>query len=60
MIPCAYGKKIKKSHSSEVTLILTKGMITFCWWKIVRIIMVTENSPKIYERMLYNIIYGER
>ena len=51
MIISTSAKKIKVSHFSVVSYILTKGMITFSCWMTVRMMMITEEKPKIYERI---------
>ena len=42
MIPCLSGKKIRASHCFDVTSLITKGMIIFCWGMIVGMLMVTK------------------
>lgn len=47
------GKKVRGSYCSDINSILTKGMITFCWWMMVRMMMIIE---KTYERISYSTI----
>ena len=42
MIPCLSGKKIRASHCFDVTSLITKGIIIFCWGMIVGMLVVTE------------------
>ena len=58
MIPSTCGKKIGASDFYDVTSILTKGIVIFYWRKMVKIIMVAEKQPKIYEWIFYNIFLG--
>ena len=50
MITCVSGKKIKPPYYFDINSVLTKSMIIFCWWMMVKMMMVTEKLPKIYER----------
>ena len=50
-------KKIRTLHCFDVTSILTNDIIIFCWWAMVRMMMVTEKLSKIYENIFYNIFY---
>ena len=44
MIFCTYKKKVRASHCSGVTSILTKSMITLCGEMKVRIMMVMKHE----------------
>ena len=53
MILRVYGNKIKATYCFDVTSKLIKIIIIFCWWIMVRMMMLMENLQKIYDTISF-------